>query len=127
MLSVGCKHIDIAPSCLAAALLQISCPTNTHIEVSDGASLEMTSAEASTKLNNVKIWLRAGNFLCTVPFLDWTSVETEVPAEVPLLDWTTAVETEVRVSRRLRSEDSPRLASTKEHTLAPGGVTTAVA
>ncbi len=56
--------------------LQISCPTNTPIEVNGGASLEMTSAEASTKLNNVKIWVRDGTFLCTVPMLDWTSVET---------------------------------------------------
>ncbi|CAN0144936.1 unnamed protein product, partial [Ectocarpus sp. 12 AP-2014] len=36
----------------------------------------MTSAEASTKLNNVKIWVRDGTFLCTIPMLDWTSVET---------------------------------------------------
>lgn len=36
----------------------------------------MTSAEPATKINNVKIWLREGSFLCTVPKLDWTSVET---------------------------------------------------
>ncbi len=42
----------------------------------------MTSAEASTKLNNVKIWLQDGTFLCTVPMLEWTSVET---VEVRLL------------------------------------------
>lgn len=59
-----------------AVIFQISCDTNTPIEINDGASLEMTSAEASTKLNNVKVWVREGSFLCTVPMLDWTSVET---------------------------------------------------
>ena len=43
-----------------------------------GASLEITSAESSTKINNVEIWVREGSFLCTVPELDWTSVETVV-------------------------------------------------
>ncbi|CAM9912938.1 unnamed protein product [Scytosiphon promiscuus] len=55
---------------------EISCDTNTPIEVLNGASLEMTSMEASTKLNNVKVWVQEGSFLCTVPMLDWTSVET---------------------------------------------------
>ncbi|CAB1098144.1 unnamed protein product [Ectocarpus sp. CCAP 1310/34] len=36
----------------------------------------MTSVLASTKLNNVKFWVREGNFSCSVPMLDWTSVET---------------------------------------------------
>ena len=46
------------------------------MEVLDGATVEITSALASTKLNNVKFWVREGNFLCSVPMLDWTSVET---------------------------------------------------
>ena len=57
--------------------LQISCSKNTPIEISGGASVEMTSSEPFTKINNVKIWLREGTFLCTVPKLDWTSVETK--------------------------------------------------
>ncbi|CAM9568983.1 unnamed protein product, partial [Ectocarpus fasciculatus] len=55
---------------------QITCDTNTPVEVLDGATVEITSALASTKLNNVKFWVREGNFLCSVPMLDWTSVET---------------------------------------------------
>ena len=61
-----------------SVLRQISCATNTPIEILGGASLEITSAESSTKINNVEIWVREGSFLCTVPELDWTSVETVV-------------------------------------------------
>lgn len=63
--------------CVFFFFLQISCSTNTPIEISGGASVEMISSEPFTKINNVKIWLREGTFLCTVPKLDWTSVETK--------------------------------------------------
>ena len=57
--------------------LQISCSTNTPVTVSSGVTVEITSAEASTKLNNVKFTVSEGaSFVCTVPQLDWTSVET---------------------------------------------------
>ncbi|CAM9959551.1 unnamed protein product [Pylaiella littoralis] len=36
----------------------------------------ISSEEGRTKINNIKIWLREGTFLCDVPNLEWTSVET---------------------------------------------------
>lgn len=57
---------------------KISCSTNTHVLVTPGVTVEITSAEAATKLNNVKFELQDGStFVSSVPQLDWTSVETE--------------------------------------------------
>lgn len=56
---------------------QITCSTNTLVSVTSEAAVELISSEPSTKLNNVKFDLSGrASFLCTVPQLDWTSVET---------------------------------------------------
>ncbi|CAM9648236.1 unnamed protein product [Pylaiella littoralis] len=56
---------------------EISCDVNTALEITNGASLQMISSEqGGTTINNIKIWVQDGTFLCDVPNLEWTSVET---------------------------------------------------
>lgn len=66
------QNVDFLP--IIWPLVQVSCSESTSVEVEEGISVEITSAQAATKLENVRFQLaEKAEFVSSVPALEWAS------------------------------------------------------
>lgn len=56
----------------------MSCSTSTTVDVEEGISVEIISAQVATRLENVRFLLAEKvEFVSSVPALEWASVQAE--------------------------------------------------